>query len=412
MRGALKNVFVRNRILNIKQLIFFIMTAKSALQRDLDRFFKEVKNGDFNIREVTKGGFSIARKKLDPWAFQRLNEVAVESFYRHADFYVWGQYRLLSVDGSRLMLPNHWSIKDEFGEHSFGPNADSKRSMACCSMLYDVLNHVTLDARIAPYTDSEVSLLEKHLDKTGAGDLLLLDRGYPSFWLFFFLKAKGVEFCVRLKEDWWLKVKDFTGSDELEREVVFNLPKKDRSKLSDYPHYQDTTISCRLIKIILADGSKEILCTSLLDTRKYPYEEFAELYHYRWGEEEAYKLLKCRAELEDFSGKTSIAVRQDFFAKIFLMSLCAIYAFPIEEKVREEYKADQNRKFSQQINHTHALAMTQDILIGVFLKNRFDKAIEAFDQVVQKTREIIRPGRTVVRNKKPKKPYAMAYKRL
>ncbi len=212
--------------------------------------------------------------------------------------------------------------------------------MACCSMLYDVFNHVTLDAQIAPCTDSEVSLLEK----PGACDLLLLDRGYPGFWLLFLLKAKGVEFCVRLKGDWWLKVKDFTGSDEVEREVVFSLSKKDRKKLADYPYYQDTTITCRLIKVILADGSKEILCTSLLDAEKYPYEEFAGLYHYRWGEEEAYKLLKCRAELEDFPGKTSIAIKQDFFAKIFLMSLCAIYAFPIEEKAREEYKADQNRK--------------------------------------------------------------------
>ena len=326
-RVALKNVFVRDRKMNFRSLITLIMTTKSALQRDLDRFFKVIKNEDFNIREVTKGGFSKSRKNLDPWAFQRLNEVAVNSFYQSADFYVWGDYRVLAADGSRLMLPNHSSIKAEFGEHSFGPKADSKRSMACCSMLYDVFNHLT----IAPYSDSEVSLLEKHLEKTSAGDLLLLDRGYPSFWLLFLLKARNVEFCVRLKEDWWLKVKDFTDSDELEREVVFKLPKKDRKKLAAYPQYQDTAITCRLIKVILEDGRKEILCTSLLDTKTYPYEEFAELYHYRWGEEEAYKLLKACAELEDFSGKTSIAVKQDFFAKIFLMSLCAIYAFPIEE---------------------------------------------------------------------------------
>lgn len=226
------------------------------------------------------------------------------------------------------------------------------------------------------------------------------------------MRAKGVEFCVRLKEDWWLKVKDFTQSDELEREVVFSLPKKDRKKLADYPHYQDTTITCRLIKVVLADGTKEILCTSLLDKKVYPHEEFAELYHYRWGEEEAYKLLKSRAELENFSGKTAIAVKQDFFAKVFLLTLCAIYSFLIEEKVRQEYKADEERKHSQQINHTHALAMTRNILVGVFCKNQFNVAIRAFDNLVEKTREIIRPGRNFMRNKKPKKPYAMNYKRL
>jgi hypothetical protein len=72
------------------------------------------------------------------------------------------------------------------------------------SVLYDVLNHLTLDAQLAPYASSERDLLMQHLDKVQEGDLLLLDRGYPCFWLLFLLKAKKIEFCVRLKEDWWL----------------------------------------------------------------------------------------------------------------------------------------------------------------------------------------------------------------
>ena len=390
----------------------FILNIKSALQRDLGRFFGKLNNSDFSIREVTKGALSRARGKLDPWAFQRLNEVVVDAFYSKAEYYGWGGHRLISADGSTLVLPNHKTVKDEFGEYSFGPKADSKRSIALCSTLYDVLNHVTLDAQIAPYSHSEQSLLLKHLEKTQAGDLLLLDRNYPSFWLFFVLKARGVEFCVRMKEDWWLPVRKFAKSDLLECQVVFSLPKKDRKKLTDYPHFTDTTITCRLVKVFLEDGTMEILCTSLLDTVKYPYEEFCQLYHYRWNNEEAYKLLKCRAEVDNFSGKTAISVKQDFYSKIFLMSLCAAYAFPIEEKVREEYKADENRKFDQKINRTNALSATQDILIGVFLKHQFAQAIKAFDNLVEKTREVIRPGRKVVRNIKPKRPFSMAYKRL
>jgi hypothetical protein len=215
-----------------------------------------------------------------------------------------------------------------------------------------------------------------------------------------------------MQEDWWVQVRHFAKSDALECAVVFSLPKKDRDQLADYPHLLDTTITCRLVKVILEDGTTEILCTSLLDTVKYPCQEFGELYHYRWNEEEAYKLLKCRAEVENFSGKTAISVKQDFFAKVFLMTLCAAYAFPIEEKVVEEYKADENRKFDQKINRTHALSVTRDILIGVFIKHQFQQALHAFDDLVEKTREIIRPGRSVVRNMKPKKPYSMTYKRL
>ena len=388
------------------------MNIKSALQRDLDRFFGRLNGSDFSIREVTKGALSRARQKLNPWAFQRLNEVAVDAFYRKVDYYGWGGHRVLSVDGSTFVLPRHKTVQAEFGEHSFGPKADSKRSLASGSMLYDVFNHLTLDAQLGRYTESEHALFLKHLDKTQAVDLLLLDRGYPSIWLFFLLKARGVEFCVRMKEDWWLEVRDFAGSDLLDGEVVFSLPKKDRKKLAAYPLFTHTTITCRLIKVILENGTTEILCTSLLDTMKYPYEAFEELYHYRWNEEEAYKLLKCRAEVENFSGKTAISVKQDFFAKVFLMTLCAAYAFPIEEKVIAEYKADENRKFDQKVNRTHALSVTQDILIGMFIKHQFEQALKAFDHLVEKTREIIRPGRSVERKMKPKKPYSMTYKRL
>jgi hypothetical protein len=215
-----------------------------------------------------------------------------------------------------------------------------------------------------------------------------------------------------MKDDWWLSVKGFLESDEKERIVTYTLPKKDRKKLADYPQMMDQNITCRLIKIELENGEKEILCTSLTDMKKYDYSDFEELYHYRWNEEEAYKLLKSRIELENFSGKTAIAVQQDFFAKIFLMTLCAVYAHPIEERVTNEYKADKERMHDQKINRTNALSMTQDILICVMIKKQYKKALEAFDDIVGKTREIIRPGRSEPRKMKPKRSYSMNYKRL
>jgi hypothetical protein len=385
---------------------------KSSIQRELDKFYKAVDDADFNIRKVTKGAFSKARQLVDPYAFSRLNEVAVNTFYEEAPYYNWLGHRLLACDGSRLVLPNHPSIIEDFGQHNFGPKANSPRSLALCSLLYDPLNLVSLDAQIDKYASSERDLLVKHLEKTKSGDLLLLDRGYGCFWLFFLLAAKGVEFCVRMKEDWWLEANEFVKSGEAERIVEFTLPKKDYDKLAGYEHIIGKKIKCRLINVTLENGETEILCTSLLDPVKYKTAGFGMLYNVRWNEEEAYKLLKSRAELENFSGKTSIAVKQDFQAKIFSMTLCAIYAHPIEEKVREEFKADEKRKHEQKINRTSALSMLQNLLVPIFLKKKFKKAMEAFDDLVYKTREIIRPNRKNPRNHKPKKLYNMVYKRL
>lgn len=391
--------------------MFISRGVKSSLQRELDSFYKEATGSEFNIRAATKSAFTKSRAKLKHEAFIELNDNVNQTFYNEAPYLVWNQMRLLSVDGSRLMLPNHRTIKEEFGEHSFGPNADSKRSLALASFLYDSLNLLTLDARIAAYCSNERDLLCQHLEKVKAGDLLLLDRGYPSIALLFLLKAKGIEFCVRMKEDWWLSVKEFMDSGEKERIVSYKLPQKDRELLKDYPEMIDKEIKCRLVCVELENGEKEVLCTSLTDMEKYPHEDFCELYHHRWGIEENYKLFKARAEVEKFSGKTALAVKQDFFAKVFMMSLSAVLAFPVEEKVKMEYQKASN-KHPQKINRTSALSMIMSISVGLFLKKVVKKAIAAFDSIVSQTREIIRPGRKNERKKRPKKLYYMNYKPL
>jgi hypothetical protein len=394
------------------------MSSRSSVQRGLDEFYQKINSEEYSIREVTKGAFSMARNKLNEWGFQHLNEICIDFFYENAPYHKWHDFRLLAVDGSRLQLPNHPTIKEEFGEIKTGRNGDTPCSMATCSLLYDVLNQVTLDAQIGPYKNSskkkagESALLKDHLPKMKNGDLVLFDRGYPSKLLFFKLIAQGVDFCMRMKGSWWKEVRAFRESDQPEVLVEFKLDKKDHQKMEGYQQPIPETITCRLIKVVLDTGEIEILCSSLTDTEKYPHDQFADLYHKRWNEEEAYKLLKNRAEVERFSGKTAKAIKQDFFAKIFLTSLMAAYAHPIEEKVRAEYKADENRKHDQKINRTSALAMTRDILVGMFGKSDYQGALNAFDNIVSRTREIIRPKRKNERKHRPKKTYPMNHKPL
>lgn len=94
-----------------------------------------------------------------------MNENVNNTFYDEAPYYLWNGFRLLAVDGTRLVLPDHESVKQEFGEHEFGPNADSKKSLGLASMMYDVLNLLTIDAQLSPYTENEQALLRKHLEK-------------------------------------------------------------------------------------------------------------------------------------------------------------------------------------------------------------------------------------------------------
>jgi hypothetical protein len=384
---------------------------KRAIQRELDSFFGKILQDDFDIRAVTKGAFTQARAKLSPEVFVHLNRRVIEEFYGSTEVYAWEGMRILSVDGTRLMLPNHPSVRSDFGVHGFGPHAESERSLATCSLLYDTLNKVTLDARIAPYSSSEASLLDEHMDSMLEDDLLLLDRGYPSFKLIFKLRARGVHFCMRMKTNWWKIVDEFTCSLDKSVIVKVKLPKKDHKALSDYPDLVHKEISCRLVKVVSPKGIV-VLCTSLLDEKQYPTEVFQSLYDFRWEEEETYKMLKCRVEVEDFTGKTSRAVQQDFHAKILMMNLCAMFVHPIDEKVREEFKAGGTRKRGQKINWTNALSVTKNLLVGIFCKKQVEQSLDRLDDLVYKTREVVRIGRHAQRKPRPKRQYYLNYKAL
>lgn len=383
-----------------------------SLQRELNSFFTKVQGSDYSIQEVTKGALTQARAKLKPEAFLELNHSGVRDFYAGAAFKIWHTHRLLAIDGSTINLPSHSTTFEEFGEYKVGCNADVSRSMARISLCYDVLNLLTLDARIDSLSVSERSFVRTHIENGGlkAGDLLLLDRGYPSIALMYVLQRLGIEFCIRMQNEWWLEVKAFNDSDLSDKIVEFKLPAKDRHLMQEH-NSQISTIKCRLVRVVLENGQHEILCTSLMDEQIYSVASIGELYHLRWNIEEAYKLFKCRAELEAFSGKTATAIKQDFYAKVFMMTMCALLSFPINEKVSREYK-ESGRKHTHQTNRTNILGFLRESWIGLWMRKKKHKLFESLDHILLKTTEIERKGRSFERKKSRKLPPPMNYKRV
>ena len=380
----------------------------------MDSFFKETENEQFSIRGITKSGFSRSRHKLAPEAFLELNDIIWKDFYKEVDYLGYRGHRLLAADGTFLNLPNHPSIHEEFDRRGMGrgKKKDLPKSMCLLSALYDPVNYLTLDVQTGPTDGNEQDLLLNHLSKVERGDILMLDRGYPSTALFSGLQSKGIHFIVRMRQH-WLPVKEFMASHK--RDTIVTLTVSD----SYFESYKDKfpamkrEIKCRLVKIALPNGEEEILGTSLLDSTKYKLKEMGELYHIRWGAEEGYKMYKARVQVEAFSGKTATAVKQDIYAKVMMMTLCAALAFPIEERIIAECNADkQNGKIKhlRKINRTFAYWSTKCLLIGMFIKKTIKLALAAFDKQVAANTEVVRPGRHEKRKRRPPRLYHMNYK--
>ena len=94
-------------------------------------------------------------------------------------------------------------------------------------------------------------------------------------------------------------------------------------------------LKVRFVSVRLPTGELEVLATSLLDEPKYPTQDFLALYHRRWNHETFYGVLKGRLDLENFSGQTPEAVRQDFHATLLLCNLESVLTGPAEAALLE-----------------------------------------------------------------------------
>lgn len=404
--------FSRDRKITFVHLIVLLIQGISkSLQRDLNSFYQKLQDSDFSIQYVTKSAFSQSRSKLKPEAFLELNQVGLTSFYKDAAWRKFNGFRLLAIDGSTAVLPRHKTVEEEFGTTKFGPYADTPRSVARTSILYDVLNLTTLDAQIDRYDVCERDLAKRHFEfvepKT---DLVLFDRGYPSLALMFEMQCREINYLIRMRDDWWKEVRKMVANGETDKEVTFKLPEGEKALLNKYST-ETRIIKCRLVCVELDDGGIEVLCTSILDKQLLSYECFKELYHYRWNVEEGYKLLKSRLQLENFSGKTAVAVKQDFYAKVFTLTTAAVMAFPVDEQLKIEQQ-ESKRKHEHQVNRTNALSMVREIVKTVLVKKFIKPALAALDDFLKATTEVVRRNRKFERKKIKKKPPSMNYKGL
>lgn len=392
--------FIRNRILPFHNIIFFLMNLiKGSYQDELDYFFKAIDHSEAFVRKVTKSAFCKARKKLRSEAFTQLNMEAVNYFYDHFSPKRWSGFTLLAIDGSTVKIPRTSEVENHFGLWSV--NSQNPCPLARISQMFDVLNKITVDAIIAPKAIGERELCESHFMKLMPNDLVLLDRGYPAYWLFNLILSWDGNFCARVQVDKWIPIKKFFRSGKLQKIIQLKAPTSSIAKCRELG-LDTLDLKLRLIRIQLENGETEVLITSLIDTEKYPLEIFFDLYHHRWPVEEDYKVMKCRIEIENFTGKSVLSVYQDFHARIFSKNLTAMLAFPTRRDIEQN---NDDKLHQYQINFTQAISKMKDTIVLLF--NRpLDVAknlIAALHDLFVKTVEPVRPNRKYPRNHKIQK---------
>jgi hypothetical protein len=381
---------------------------QKGLQRELCLFKEAIEQDGGSIPEVDKSAFCKARKHLKHSAFSALSDIVTTEFYKSDEVQTWKGFRVLGVDGSTAELPNSENIKSKYGV--FKTRKDGKTtSMARMLVVYDTINQMTLHGAMGHIeNESESSMLWDCLPglQLNPNDILVFDRYYASHILFFYLQKRGVQFCFRMKKNWWKEVERFYNSGEDSSVISLKLPTQDRVKAKELG-ITATKIKCRLTKIELESGEIEILLTSLVNEDIYSVEDTKQLYGLRWPIEESYKSFKHKVCIENFSGKTQKNVLQDFYVKIFIMNLTAVAVRPINDALK---KKAIKVKFKHQVNFIEAIFTTKRAVVSFFVTNQVGKGIKRLIERISNITEPIRPNRKYKRTKQPKRKYYMNYK--
>ena len=262
--------------------------------------------------------------------------------------------------------------------------------------LLAVASKQMLHAEIGGYAEGERNLLLRALGALSAGDLLVLDRGYPAGCLFALFAQRGVAFCTRLDSCGYAKVKQSSRSGAAEQIIEVTLKGADLAKLGKAGGKAEprSVLRLRLVRVVLSTGCTEVLITSLLDTVAYPAAEFGALYHARWRIEEAFKTLKCRLHLEGFTGELPHAIEQEIHAKILVANITAALCTEAHARLEAD-KAEHYR-----VNQAVAIKHWPDLAVA-WIKGGADllqQKLEAFVEILTASLDKLRPGRSCPRN--------------
>jgi len=386
-------------------VLILLNKLRASLQTELDNVFARLHRREVSERVVGASAFTQARAKLLPGAFTELLEVAVDHFYAHFPYRTVYGFRLLAFDGGTAQLPRTEAIGNHFGG-MYIEKQDREVPMGRLMQLYDTENELCLALSLSPYECGEGDMALGMMQPLRGGDLVLADRGFSDGAFLAAVGARGADFCVRVTTI-FAAVEAFADSRESDTTVDLDLRPKARKRLEALGVEPPHRLRVRLVKVPLPNGTTEILMTSLRDAQTYPPEIFADIYQRRWGVEEGYKHLKCRLEIDRFSGKTVHSVLQDVQAGALLAALNDIFCRDCADRVERERPADKHRC---KPNRTNALGKLKHTIVLLFVRDNYPDLVRRTLDQIRRNIVPIRPDRTVPRSPVKRQPFAMAYK--
>lgn len=257
---------------------------------------------------VSEEAFVQARQKLPLAFWMNLLTVLAENFQRQHPEHVWWKcFRLLMLDGSDIALPRRKRLLEHYGAAGSGK---ARTPQARMLMLAFAQSRLPWRYSVVPQSCHEQTAAKELLAHLQPNDLVLMDRGFWSYGLFWQIQLQQAYFAIRLRRGVrFRRVKRLGNGDEL---VQWRPSVRSRKRCSWMGAGLPKSIQLRVVRYRVPGFRASAVVTNVLSPEDVSRDEWVRtasmdeqgavlepgLYHRRWEIETLFYELKVFQHME------------------------------------------------------------------------------------------------------------------
>jgi len=236
--------------------------------------------------------------------------------------WLWDERHAKLVDGSTVSMPDTLENQEAY------PQPDSQKKgvgfpIARVVAVTSCTTGAVLNLAIGPYSGKktgEHALLRQLMDTFDAGDVVLGDCYYASYFLIAALMKKGVDAVFPIHA---ARNHDFrTGQRFGKKDHVVQWIKPTKPEWMEQEEYDSFQNEITIRELAIQSEHKgyqtksRVMVTTFLDPKTTPKAKLAILYSYRWRIELDFKSIKETMRMDILRGKTPAMVRKEIWAHL------------------------------------------------------------------------------------------------
>ncbi len=319
------------------------------------------------------GQYCRARAKLPESLLRRLTlDVAHGCEKAIAKTWLWHNRHVYLADGTTVSMPDTEANQEAYPQHGTqkkGVGFPIARMVVLLSLATGMVTGMAL----GPYQGKETgepALLRELLQQFSAGDIMLADRCYCSYFLIALLRQIGVDVVTRLHQ---MRTANFRRGRRLGKgDHVVRWPRPEKPDWMDEATYDSMPkfLEVREVHVhVDQPGFRTeslVAVTTLLNEKKYQQQDIAELYHQRWLVELDIRAIKIQLGMDVLRCQSPEMVRKEIWSCLLVYNL-------IRKTILESAKA--SHLSPRQISFTAAMQKVAASWVAVLLLSEASLAL-------------------------------------